>query len=318
MREDMTTLHAMFAVRDKIRRTITNLPDGAEAVTKSDDEQITGLLQQHVPAMESRVLKENPLPPMTFHPIFIELIKHSDDYALTYEETDKGMKVKYTADDPYVVMLVQEHAQLVSRFIKNGMEEIHKPYTLPQLNEAGKESAPAASLATDSGEAKAKAIQAKDALFQRLSGRLAEAMKTSGPAAAIEVCSKDAPEIAAAVGREHGVKIGRTSIKLRNSNNTPPDWMKPLIKDSNLVPQMVDLLDGETGVLLPIMLQAGCVACHGPTEMISDEIKQQQLAKFYPDDDATEFKEGDLRGWFWVEVPRISTTPDQPETRVDK
>jgi len=28
-------------------------------------------------------------------------------------------------------MLVQEHAKLVSRFVKNGMEEIHKPYNLP-------------------------------------------------------------------------------------------------------------------------------------------------------------------------------------------
>jgi hypothetical protein len=30
------------------------------------------------------------------------------------------------------VKLVQEHAKLVSRFIKNGMQEIHKPYTLPK------------------------------------------------------------------------------------------------------------------------------------------------------------------------------------------
>ncbi len=51
---------------------------------------------------------------------------------LTYEEIDKGMKVKYQSDDPYVRMLGQEHAKLVSRFIKNGMEEIHTPYELPK------------------------------------------------------------------------------------------------------------------------------------------------------------------------------------------
>jgi hypothetical protein len=135
MREDMTTLHAMFADRDRIKRTVKNLPDGAEAVTESDDEAIASLLQEHVPAMEGRVLENNPLPPMTFHPIFVELIKHADDYTLTYEETDQGMKVIYHSEEPYVVMLVQEHAKLVSRFIKNGMEEIHKPYTLPGLDE---------------------------------------------------------------------------------------------------------------------------------------------------------------------------------------
>jgi intracellular sulfur oxidation DsrE/DsrF family protein len=131
MREDMTTLHAMFADREKIKRTVTDLADGAEAVTESDDEAIAKLLKEHVPAMEDRVVGNKPLPPMTFHPIFVQLIKHADDYTLTYEETEKGIKVRYQSDDPYVVMLVQEHAKLVSRFIKNGMEEIHAPYELP-------------------------------------------------------------------------------------------------------------------------------------------------------------------------------------------
>jgi hypothetical protein len=36
--------------------------------------------------------------------------------------------------------------------------------------------------------------------------------------------------------------------------------------------------------------------------MIPDEVKQT-LAKEYPDDQATGFEEGDLRGWFWIEVP---------------
>lgn len=133
MRGDMATIHAMFAGRDKITRTVKILPNGAEAVTESKDEELAALIQEHVPSVESRVLDNMPLPPMTFHPVFIELIKHSDDYTLTYEDTDKGMKVTYNAEDPYVVMLVQEHAKLVSRFLKNGMSEIHKEYQLPAL-----------------------------------------------------------------------------------------------------------------------------------------------------------------------------------------
>lgn len=133
MRADMTTLHAMFADRSKIKRTVKLLPKGAVAVTESDDRKIAKLLQEHVPAMENRVHDNEPLPPMTFHPIFVELIKHADDYTLNYEATKKGMKVTYEADDPFVIMLVQEHAKLVSRFIKNGMAEIHKPYKLPKV-----------------------------------------------------------------------------------------------------------------------------------------------------------------------------------------
>jgi len=133
MREDMTTLHSMFAAREKITRTVKMLPNGAEATTESKDEKIASLLKEHVPAMETRVHDNKPLPPMRFHPIFAELIKHADDYKLTYKETENGMKVTYVADDPFVVMLVQEHAKLVSRFVENGMEEIHKSYTLPKV-----------------------------------------------------------------------------------------------------------------------------------------------------------------------------------------
>ena len=32
--------------------------------------------------------------------------------------------------------------------------------------------------------------------------------------------------------------------------------------------------------------------------------RQAVLAKEYPADQATGFKENDLRGWFWVEVPK--------------
>lgn len=292
-REDMMTIHTMFADQDKIERTVKILPNGAEAITESDDDAIASLLQEHVPSMEGRVLENNPLPPMTFHPIFVELIKHSDDYTLEYEDTDKGVKATYEAEDPFVVMLVQEHAKLVSRFIKNGMSEIHKPYTLPGLTDEPKK------------DAKTIALAAKEALFTRLSGRLTEVMKADGPGAAIQVCSREAATIAKTVGEEHGVKIGRTAIKLRNAQNEPPEWTLPIIKESPAEPKFVDLANGHTGALLPIKLQAKCVICHGPADSIGDEIKSQ-LAKLYPQDQATGFKEGDLRGWFWVEVPALT------------
>ncbi len=135
MRGDMMTLHALFNGRDKIKRTIKNLPNGVETLTESDDEKISSALQEHVPAMEGRVATNKPLPPMTFHPLFQELIKHASKVDFVYEDTDHGIKVTYTSDDPYVVMIIQEHAKLVSRFIQNGMEEIHKPYKIPSTNE---------------------------------------------------------------------------------------------------------------------------------------------------------------------------------------
>ncbi len=59
---------------------------------------------------------------------------------------------------------------------------------------------------------------------------------------------------------------------------------------------------GELGALLPIRLKAECQVCHGPAEMIDEEILAS-IAESYPEDQAVGFAEGDLRGWFWVQTP---------------
>jgi cytochrome c peroxidase len=148
-REDMTTIHALFAARDKITRTVKNLPNGAETLTECKDDEIAALIQAHVPAMDGRVRDNVPLPPMTFHPLFVELIKNADKVTLKDVATDHGVKVTYTSKDRYVVLLIQEHAKLVSRFIKNGMEEIHKPYTIPKLAAATSGASPIKELGLD-------------------------------------------------------------------------------------------------------------------------------------------------------------------------
>jgi hypothetical protein len=76
-----------------------------------------------------------------------------------------------------------------------------------------------------------------------------------GPAAAIEVCSHEAPTFAAAVGKKYGVTIGRTSFKLRNPKNVTPEWVKPLITARREQPEFVSLPHGGTGALLPIKLK---------------------------------------------------------------
>lgn len=150
--------------------------------------------------------------------------------------------------------------------------------------------------------AKAKAVAVKEALFNKLSGRLTTVIQSDGAAKAIEVCSDEAPDIAREVGEEHGVLIGRTSFKLRNPKNAPPEWVEPLMDSESFEPQFTSLPNGHTGALLPIKLQAKCLLCHGPKTQIPPDVKEQ-LTKLYPLDKATGFKEGDLRGWFWVDVP---------------
>lgn len=149
---------------------------------------------------------------------------------------------------------------------------------------------------------KEKAVVGKDKLFQTLLGELTKSMQASGPAESISVCKTRAPEIAKAVGEELGITIGRTSLKLRNPGNTSPEWAEPFVDSKTEAPVSVALEEGKLGVLLPIKLKANCLLCHGAKEDL-DEGVVTALAENYPDDQATGFAEGDLRGYFWVEVP---------------
>ncbi len=149
---------------------------------------------------------------------------------------------------------------------------------------------------------KQKMLAAKDALFTKLSGRLVEAMSSQGPAAAITVCQQEAPEIAKAVGAEHGLQIGRTGVRLRNPANIAPAWAEKLVQDKTDTPTFVTLDNGHAAALLPIKLQGQCLMCHGPKQGIAPMI-QEHLAKLYPNDQATGFQEGELRGWFWIDLP---------------
>jgi hypothetical protein len=81
-----------------------------------------------------------------------------------------------------------------------------------------------------SDEQQRRMLAAKESLFQKLSGRLMETMSTEGPAAAIDVCQKEAPQIAQAVGEEQGVSIDRTGLRLRNPLNQTPAWATSLVE----------------------------------------------------------------------------------------
>lgn len=156
------------------------------------------------------------------------------------------------------------------------------------------------------------ATAAKDALFTALSGRLMEVMQTEGAVAAISVCSQEAGSISESVGKEYGVQIGRTSFKLRNPANAARDWVQPFVDNRVDTAQQVQLDNGNLGALFPIPLNVKCLMCHGGPDDMLDEVKPE-LAKRYPQDQATGFKQGDLRGWFWVEVP-----PDQDAPRATR
>lgn len=140
--------------------------------------------------------------------------------------------------------------------------------------------------------------------FQKtLQTALREGMQ-EGPANAIEVCRLEAPAIPGRVAPE-GVAMGRTSHRLRNPDNAPLDWQREMLayyldNPDDRQPRQTRLDETRVAHVQPIETQPMCLSCHGSD---LDESVQTRLDELYPEDQATGFKTGELRGIFWVTMP---------------
>ena len=150
--------------------------------------------------------------------------------------------------------------------------------------------------------------QAKSAVnpFKKnLKETLTKAMETS-PEAAIEVCSKRAPELAKEASTSN-VTVGRSALKLRNPKNAPRPWLEKAMaelateKSGSEASRVVTLPDGTVGYAEAIWTAAPCLVCHGKTIAPGVDAK---LKAAYPNDVARGFNEGDFRGVFWAEVKK--------------
>jgi len=153
-----------------------------------------------------------------------------------------------------------------------------------------------------------RAKSAFEAVGKRLIPRLTKALNEGGPVEAVKVCREVAQPLTDEAGKEVGFAVGRTSHKLRNPANASPAWLQTLVTDSAGkkgadVKPLVFHLGDRVGVASPIVAIEMCLQCHGTDEQLKPEVKQI-LAEQYPDDQARGFAAGDLRGWFWAELPK--------------
>ncbi len=159
----------------------------------------------------------------------------------------------------------------------------------------------------------AESREAAKAFMQRLKSTLQTAMRSGGPVKAIEACNLAAPGIAEEVSNQHGYRIGRTSLKLRNPDNAPDAWEKAVLErfeQQHAAGTPVKKLEhyeivteGDRKVfryMKAIPTAEVCTSCHGTD--IAPEIKAR-LAELYPHDQATGFRPGDIRGAFTIERP---------------
>lgn len=166
-------------------------------------------------------------------------------------------------------------------------------------------------------QAKGLAITASQLLMEQLATRLQGAMAEDGPVGAVNVCGDVAQEMTTEFSRMQGIQVRRVALRHRNARNAPDAferaWLEnaenstsedPVDAYGELIPASASVA-GEYRHLSPIYLKPLCVTCHGTPEQIPAEV-QAVLAERYPNDTATGFEIGDLRGAVSVRIPFAS------------
>lgn len=148
-------------------------------------------------------------------------------------------------------------------------------------------------------------------LVKSFGGSLKQALQSAvnegGLTNGIEVCKTVAPEIAKNNSSGNWT-ISRTSLRVRNPENAPTDWQRIQLLAMDKQPVkigkpvevwQVSEASGQPAFqyMSAIPTQKLCLGCHGKS--IAPEVKAK-LTELYPEDKATGFSEGELRGAFVV------------------
>lgn len=151
-----------------------------------------------------------------------------------------------------------------------------------------------------------KAKKITKAFGGSLKSALKKAMKEGGPINALKICNTEAMPITKRVAEEHGAILSRVSLKNRNPDNVPNAWQKKVLEDFDArfakgesVKKMAfsEIVENDGKKQLRFMkaLPTGgkCLECHGSS---IDADVSAKLAELYPEDKATGYEKGQVRG----------------------
>lgn len=132
---------------------------------------------------------------------------------------------------------------------------------------------------------------------------------------AIAACSEQAPKMAAAASQNTGWAIRRVSLKNRNPKAVPDAWERSVLEDFDrrraagenpaAMEKAEIVAEGDKRVLRymkALPTQGLCLNCHGTEDKLAPEVKAK-LSELYPNDKATGYGEGEIRGALTVKRP---------------
>jgi len=142
-------------------------------------------------------------------------------------------------------------------------------------------------------------------------------MKKQGVVAAAKFCSLKASKIVAKANKKlpKGVSVRKISTKYRNPNAKPTSLDEDVLAQfeeaikNKKKPKMIvlKLSDTHFKVYKPVIIGGKCLLCHGDKEARNSKA-YEVIKKHYPHDKAIDYKLGDLRGAFLVDIIKEKKT----------
>lgn len=139
--------------------------------------------------------------------------------------------------------------------------------------------------------------------FDTLRNSLLNAISTQGIEGAISFCNEKAYPLTNIYA--DSITIRRTALRYRNPENKPDSVERTVLDELNAAilsagkpsPKIIrNSTTHEIHFFRPIILQPMCLNCHGEPGKQIQPATLARIGQLYPEDQAVNFKEGDLRG----------------------
>lgn len=151
------------------------------------------------------------------------------------------------------------------------------------------------------------------AAFRTLSSNLKQSMEEGGIEYALQFCNIEAMPLTDSLSSNYGVELRRASHKPRNPVNhadslemeTIKYYLRQIEENGELKP-VIQVHDKTISYHAPIRITNQlCLNCHGKRGTDIAESDLETIQELYPEDDATGFEMGELRGIWSIDFSEI-------------
>jgi hypothetical protein len=159
-----------------------------------------------------------------------------------------------------------------------------------------------------------RARAASGDLLGTLKTTLVRHLQQKGPGTAFTVCADSAQLLTETIAAHHKVRMRRVSLRWRNPLDEPDDHERAVLEEFARLLQAGTLSEttehvavstGRDGrvfrYMRPIVIQKPCLSCHAQVESLGVDVREAR-AQYYPDDRATGYVLGELRGAVSVQL----------------